>query len=158
MANDDLVALYWTTSGPGGGARGREWSLFDIADRCAQASAPGSRESASGTPTSQHILETRTLADVKALLDDHGLEHLELEFFWEWFLDPDDERRQAAEPIWELLLEAAAALGAHHVKVGNIPGTPCELAAADRALRRALRRRRRSGTTRRWSTSSCRRT
>ena len=26
----------------------------------------------------------------------------------------------------ELLFDAAAALGAHHIKVGNIPGTPCE--------------------------------
>src|SRR5207247_4940264 len=72
-------------------------------------------------------LETHSLADVKTLLDDHGLDVLELEFFWEWMLDPGDERRTAAEPIWELLHEAAAALGAHHVKVGNIPGTPCEL-------------------------------
>ena len=45
----------------------------------------------------------------------------------DWFLDPDDERRRVSDATRELLFEAAAALDAHHVKVGNIPGTPCEL-------------------------------
>jgi sugar phosphate isomerase/epimerase len=126
-AENDLVALYWTTSGPVEVHAGREWSLFDIADRCAHAERAGFRGIGIWHADLQHILETRSLADLKALLDDHGLEYLELEFFWEWMLDPDDERRRAAEPIWELLHEAAAALGAHHVKVGTIPGTPCEI-------------------------------
>ena len=127
MANNDLVALYWTTSGPVEVHAGREWSLFDIADRCAQAERAGFKGIGIWHADLRHILETRTLADVKALLDDHGLEYLELEFVWEWFLDPDDERRRAAEPIWALLFEAAAALDAHHIKVGNIPGTPCDI-------------------------------
>ncbi len=127
MANDDLVALYWTTSGPVEVHAGREWSLFDIAERCVQAERAGFKGIGIWHADLSHILETRSLAEVKTLLDDHGLEHLELEFVWEWMLDPGDERRKAAEPIWELLFEAAAALDAHHVKVGNIPGTPCEL-------------------------------
>jgi sugar phosphate isomerase/epimerase len=124
---NDLVALYWTTSGPVEVHAGREWSLFDIADRCAQAERAGFKGIGIWHADLQHILETRSLTDVKTLLDDHGLEYLELEFFWEWMLDPDDERRRTAEPIWELLHDAAAVLGAHHVKVGNIPGTPCEI-------------------------------
>jgi sugar phosphate isomerase/epimerase len=127
MPGNDLVALYWTTSGPVEVHAGREWSLFDIADRCAQAERAGFRGIGIWHADLQHILVRRTLADVKALLDAHGLDVLELEFFWEWMLDSGDERRAAAEPIWELLHEAAAALEAHHVKVGNIPGTPCEL-------------------------------
>jgi sugar phosphate isomerase/epimerase len=127
MAGNDLVALYWTTSGPVEVHAGREWSLVDIADRCAHAERAGFKGIGIWHADLQHILETRTLADVKTLLDDHGLEFLELEFVWEWFLDPDDERRRAAEPIWALLFEAAAALDAHHIKVGNIPGTPCDI-------------------------------
>ena len=119
---------------------GREWSLFDIADRCTQAERAGFKGIGIWHADLRHILETRSLANVKALLDDHGLEYLELEFFWEWMLGPDDERRKAAEPIWELLHEAAAALGAHHVKVGNIPGTALRDPAADRTLCRAVRR------------------
>ncbi len=106
---------------------GREWSLFDIADRCAQAERVGFKGIGIWHADLAHILETRSLADVKQLLDDHGLVYLELEFIWEWFLDPDDQRRRDAEPTKRLLFEAAAALGAHHIKVGNIPGTPCEI-------------------------------
>jgi sugar phosphate isomerase/epimerase len=45
----------------------------------------------------------------------------------DWFLDPGDERRRASDKTRTLLLDAAAALDAHHVKVGNIPGVPAEL-------------------------------
>lgn len=127
MAGNDLMALYWTTCGPVEIHAGREWSLFDLADRCAQAERAGFKGIGLWHSDLEHVLETRSLADVKALLDAHGLEYVELEFVWEWMLPADDPRRVAAEPIWELLFEAAGALGAHHIKVGNIPGTPCEL-------------------------------
>ena len=73
------------------------------------------------------MLETRTLAEVRQLLDDHGLRYLELEFLGDWFLDPDDERRRASDERRALLFAAAAELHAHHIKVGNIVGTECEL-------------------------------
>ena len=42
MADDvELVGLYWTVSGPVEVHVGREWSLFDWADRCAEASKVG---------------------------------------------------------------------------------------------------------------------
>ena len=75
----DLLGLYWTTSGPVEVGTGREWSLFDFADRCAQAARVGF----------------------------HGIG------IWH------------ADPTRRLLFEAAGALNAHHIKVGNIPGTPC---------------------------------
>ena len=59
--------------------------------------------------------------------DDNGLKHLELEFLMDWFVAPGDERRTASDEMRKLLFAAAAELGAHHIKVGNIPGTPCEL-------------------------------
>ena len=126
-AGNDLLCLYWTGSGPVEVHFGREWSLFDLADRCAQAERAGFKGIGIWHADLEHVLETRTLAEIKSLLDAHGLEYLELEFIWEWFLPPDDERRRAAEPTKRMLYEAAAALDAHHIKVGNIPGTPCEL-------------------------------
>jgi sugar phosphate isomerase/epimerase len=45
----------------------------------------------------------------------------------DWFLDEDDERRQESDKIRALLFDAAAEFEAHHIKVGNIPGVPCEL-------------------------------
>ena len=57
----ELLGLYWTVSGPVEVHVGREWSLFDWADRCAEA-ANGrlQRASGSGMPISQHVLETQT--------------------------------------------------------------------------------------------------
>ena len=123
---DELLALYWTVSGPVEVHVGREWSLFDLRDRCEQAARAGFSGTGLWHADLEHVLETRSLGEVRQLLDDHGLRCLELEFLWEWFLDPADERRRAADSTCRLLFEAAAALGAHHIKVGNIPGTPCE--------------------------------
>ena len=126
-AGDDLMALYWTTSGPVEVHFGREWSLFDLRDRCEQAARVGFKGIGLWHADLEHVLETRTLADVRTLLDDHGLEYLELEFLGDWFLDPDDERRRTADRTRALLFEAAAVLPAHHIKVGNLAGTDCEL-------------------------------
>jgi sugar phosphate isomerase/epimerase len=127
-ADAELLGLYWTVSGPVDVHVGREWSLFDFADRCEQAARVGFGGTGLWHADLEHILETRTLRDIKQILDDNGLEYLELEFLQDWFLDRDDERRRASDATRQLLFEAAAELGAHHVKVGNIPGTPCELA------------------------------
>ena len=137
---------------------GREWSLFDWADRCAEARKVGFSGLGIWHADLQHVLETRSLREMKQVFDDNGLRHLELEFLMDWFLDEDDERRRASDEIRELLFDAAGELDAHHIKVGNIPGIAGRALAADRALRRALRRRGRSTPTRRSSTSSCRST
>jgi sugar phosphate isomerase/epimerase len=123
----DLVGLYWTTSGPVVVHYGRAWRLFDWADRCAAAREVGFAGLGIWHADFEHLLETHKLQELKQIFDDNGLRHLELEFLMDWFLDPDDERRIASDRTRELLLEAAAVLDAHHVKVGNIPGVPAEL-------------------------------
>jgi sugar phosphate isomerase/epimerase len=123
----ELLGLYWTVSGPVEVHVGREWSLFDFDDRCAEAAKVGFAGLGVWHADLEHVLESRSLADMKRVMDDHGLRYLELEFLMDWFLDEGDEARKASDETWALLLEAAAQLDAHHVKVGNIPGTPCEL-------------------------------
>jgi sugar phosphate isomerase/epimerase len=127
MSDVDLVGLYWTVSGPVEVHVGREWSLFDFRDRCAQAQRVGFSGIGIWHADLEHVLERHTLREMKQMLDDHGLRHLELEFLMDWFLDEDDDRRKASDRNRRLLFDAAAALGAHHVKVGNIPGAPCPL-------------------------------
>jgi sugar phosphate isomerase/epimerase len=127
MADLELVALYWTVSGPVEVHSGREWSLFDWADRCAEAQKVGFSGLGLWHADLRHVLETRSLRELKQVFDDNGLRHLELEFLMDWFLDEDDERRRAADEIQELLFRAAGELAAHHVKVGNIPGIPAEI-------------------------------
>ena len=117
----ELVALYWTVSGPVEVHVGREWSLFDWADRCAEARKVGFSGLGIWHADLEHVLETRSLQEMKQAFDDNGLRHLELEFLMDWFLDPGDERRRASDRTRALLFEAAGVLDAHHVKVGNIP-------------------------------------
>ena len=124
---DEILGLYWTTSGPVDVHYGREWSLFDLRDRCEQAVRVGFSGIGLWHADLEHVLETRTLEDVAALFDEYGLRHLELEFLWEWFIDEGDERRTQSDELRARLWAAAAALPAHHVKVGNIPGTPCDI-------------------------------
>ena len=56
--SNDLVALYWTTSGPVEVHGGREWSLFDIADRCAEAERAGFKGIGIWHADLQHILDS----------------------------------------------------------------------------------------------------
>ncbi|HET7515925.1 MAG TPA: hypothetical protein VFJ60_14060, partial [Gaiella sp.] len=57
----ELVALYWTVSGPVEVHVGREWSLFDWADRCAEARKVGFSGLGIWHADLEHVLETRTL-------------------------------------------------------------------------------------------------
>jgi sugar phosphate isomerase/epimerase len=97
MSDVDLVGLYWTVSGPVEVHVGREWSLFDFRDRCAQAQRVGFAGIGIWHADLEHVLERRTLREMKQILDDHGLRYLELEFLMDWFLDEDDDRRKASD-------------------------------------------------------------
>jgi sugar phosphate isomerase/epimerase len=124
----ELVALYWTVSGPVEVHVGREWSLFDWADRCAEARKVGFSGLGIWHADLEHVLETRSLQDMKRALDDNGLRHLEVECLLDWFLDPGDELRRASDRTRALLFEAAGVLDVHHVKVANIFAREASLA------------------------------
>ena len=124
----ELVALYWTVSGPVEVHVGREWSLFDWADRCAEARKVGFSGLGIWHADLEHVLQTRSLQEMKQSFDDNGLRHLEVECLLDWFLDPGDELRRASDRTRTLLFEAAGVLGAHHVKVANIFAREASLA------------------------------
>jgi sugar phosphate isomerase/epimerase len=120
-----LANAYWTSAGPVEVHFGREWSLFDWSERCAQAAETGFVGLGLWHADIEHQLESSSLAEIRKALDDNGLRCYELEFLWDWFVD--DEDRPAADRQRKLLFEVAAALDAHHIKAGNIPGKPCEM-------------------------------
>jgi len=121
----ELANAYWTSAGPVEVHFGREWSLFDFAERCAQTAQVGFVGLGLWHADIEHQLEQRSFEDMRRDLDDNGLRCFELEFLWDWFVDDGD--RAAADRTRKLLFEAAAALDAHHIKAGNIPGKPCEM-------------------------------
>jgi sugar phosphate isomerase/epimerase len=128
MNEVELVCLYWTTSGPVTAQNGRDWSLFDFADRCAEAQRSGFAGVGIWHTDLEHILERRTLREIKQILDDNGLTRLELEALGDWLFDEGSERRKASDDIRRRLFDAAAILDPHHIKVnGGIPMVPCPL-------------------------------
>jgi sugar phosphate isomerase/epimerase len=127
MGDVELVGLYWTLSGPVEVHVGREWSTFDWRDRCEEAAKVGFSGIGIWHADLEHVLERRSLREMKEIFDAAGLKHLELEFLMDWFLDPGDERRKASDEQRRFLFEAAAVLEPHHIKVGNIPATPAPL-------------------------------
>ncbi len=122
-----LVGLYWTLAGPVQLKTGREWSLFGFAERCAEAARAGFSGIGIWHADLEHVRETLTLGEMREILTGNGLEYLELEFLSDWFLDRGDERRKGADSRRRMLFEASGALGAHHVKVGNLTGVRCEI-------------------------------
>jgi sugar phosphate isomerase/epimerase len=126
MGEVELLALYWTVAGPADVHVGREWSLFDWRDRCAQAARVGFRGMGLWHADIEHQLETRSLAEIKQIFDDAGLQYMQVEFLADFFTEPGTDLRTDSDKRRKLLFETAATFDAHHIKIGNIPGTPCE--------------------------------
>lgn len=112
----ELLASYWTIS-CGIPHTDREYSPFDFRDRVESAARAGFKGFGLWHADLEHILKTRSLAEMKQLLDDNGITHIELEFLIDWFLE--GERKKKSDICKRLLLDAAEGLQAHHVKVGD---------------------------------------
>jgi sugar phosphate isomerase/epimerase len=123
----ELANAYWTSAGPVEVHFGREWSEFDFADRCDEAARVGFVGLGLWHADIEHQLESRSLGDMRRILDDHGIRCYELEFLMDWFVDEDEDARKQSDRMRELLFHAGNELDAHHIKAGNIPGTPCEM-------------------------------
>ena len=159
MGEIELLALYWTVAGPVEVHVGREWSLFDWRDRCAEAARAGFRGLGLWHADIEHQLETSTLRGDAAGLRRRRAASTCRSSSWPTSSSTRASRR-APSPTRarRLLFDTAAAFDAHHIKVGNIPGTPVRARPADRGVRRAVRATRPSTRTPRSSTSSCRST
>jgi sugar phosphate isomerase/epimerase len=127
MADAGIVALYWTVSGPTEPAIGREWSLFDWPARCHEAARAGFTGLGLWHADIEHLLERRSLAELGRVFAEAGLTCFEAEFLTDFFADPADPARAESDRRRKLLFDTAAAFNAHHIKVGNLLGRPCEL-------------------------------
>ncbi|GAY11525.1 sugar phosphate isomerase/epimerase [Pseudonocardia sp. N23] len=128
MSGTDVLGSYWTVAGPVEIGTGREWSLFDWPDRCAQAARVGLTGLGLWHADLEHLLEERTLGEIRSIFVDSGLRDLEVEFLNDWFVEPGDPRRTASDAQRDLLFTAAVELGAHHIKLGNLRRTEASMA------------------------------
>jgi len=113
----ELLASYWTIAGGALPHTDREYSPFDFRDRVIAAAKAGFQGFGLWHADLDHILESRSLREMKQIFDDNGIEHVELEFLTDWFLD--GERKKQSDIQKRKLLTAAEALRAKHVKVGD---------------------------------------
>jgi len=118
----ELIASYWTIAGvfPG---RAVEYSRFEFQDRVQALAKAGFKGLGIWHADLDHILERRTLADMKRILDDNGMKHVEVEFLTDWFLT--GEKKKHSDERRKMLLSAAETLHAKHVKVGDFNREPC---------------------------------
>jgi len=117
MTDVELLASYWTIAGDVHPHSPTEYSPFDFEDRVVAASNAGFRGIGIKEADLGHILERKSLKEMKRILEDNGIKHVELEFITDWFLD--GEKKKKSDQTKQLLLTAAEALGARHIKVGD---------------------------------------
>jgi len=115
----ELMNLYWTTAGFFPGVSGI--SRFDFKDRVETAAQAGFKGIGIWHTDLDHILLHRTLQEMKMILDDNGIKHIELEFLTDWFLD--GARKAESDSCKRRLLEASKLLHAKHIKVGDFYNT-----------------------------------
>ena len=95
----------------------------------------------------EHLLETRTLREMKQIFDDHGLKYLELEFLNDWFFAAGDERAPAPTTPRSCSSTPPPRSAPTTSRSATSPGTPAELAQAHRGASRELCAGRRASTT-----------
>jgi sugar phosphate isomerase/epimerase len=117
MENVELLASYWTIAGGALPHTDREYSPFDFQDRVEAAAKAGFKGIGIWHADLEHILEKRSLKEMKRILDDNGIKYVELEFLTDWFLEGEQKKRSDIRK--KMLLTAAEALGARHIKVGD---------------------------------------
>ena len=121
----ELLASYWTICGACVPATGPEYSSFDFRDRVEAIARAGFKGMGIWHADLYRTLETRSLSEMKKILDDNGIVHVELEFLFDWYLTGEKKKASDVEKV--RLLEAAEALDARHLKVGDFFNTPVEL-------------------------------
>jgi sugar phosphate isomerase/epimerase len=121
-----LVASYWTFAVGAEPHSDHEYSTASFRDRVAAAATAGFDGFGIWHADLEHALKSQSLRDLKRVLDDHGMVHIELEFLNDWWFR-DGERHAACELRKRLLLDAAEAFEAHHIKVGDFFNTPAPM-------------------------------
>jgi sugar phosphate isomerase/epimerase len=117
MQKTELIGSYWTLAGNVHPHSEFEYSPFGFEDRVVAAAKAGFAGIGIKEADLAHILQRRSLKEMKHILDDNGMKHVELEFISDWFLD-GEKKKKSDETKW-MLLKAAEVLEARHIKVGD---------------------------------------
>lgn len=116
MAEPELLASSWTTAGAVVPHSSDERSPEAFIDRVEAAAAAGFVGMGFGHADIVEIRDTIGFREMKAVLRQFGMKYVELEMLMDWY--ERGAARERAEKARNELLEAAAELGAMHVKAG----------------------------------------
>ena len=116
-----LVASYWTLAGGAEPHTDHEYSDFSFQERVGAAAKAGFTGIGIWHADLEHTLKSNSLRDMRRILDDHAMTHIELEFLTDWWFT-QGERRALCEQRKALLLDAAEALDARQNLIFHCDG------------------------------------
>jgi sugar phosphate isomerase/epimerase len=117
MTSVDLLGAYWTLASGAAPWTEQESCPYDLVRRAQAASRAGFMGMGFWHTDLEHLSRHRSFKEIRKILNDNGITHIEIEFLYDWFLD--GERKQKSDVQRTLLLDAAEGLGADHIKVGD---------------------------------------
>ena len=116
-----LLGSYWTLA-VGADPLGEQRCLHDFRLRVETAAKAGFTAIGFWHADISEIRKKYSFREMKQILDDNGITQVEVEWLLDWFCT--GERRAVSDKTRALLLDAAAALGARHIKIGDL-GNDC---------------------------------
>jgi sugar phosphate isomerase/epimerase len=114
-----LLPTSWTSAGDATPQSPDERSPIPLRERIEAVAAGGWNGFGVVHDDLVEFQRTGSLTDLRALLRDNGIDHLELEFLGDWWTS--GERRERSDLMRRELLIAAEELGAKTVKIGWRP-------------------------------------
>jgi sugar phosphate isomerase/epimerase len=119
--SEALLGSYWTLA-VGADPLGERLCEYDFRERVETAAKAGFR--AMGFWHTDLLANRRKLGfpEMKRILDGNGITEIEVEWLLDWFCT--DQRRAASDEWRTLLLDAAEAFSARHIKIGDL-GNDC---------------------------------
>jgi len=116
-----LLGSYWTLA-VGADPLGEQRCLHDFRLRVETAAKAGFTAIGFWHADISEVRKKYSFREMKQILDDNGITQVEVEWLLDWFCT--GERRAVSDKTRALLLDAAAALGARHIKIGDL-GNDC---------------------------------
>ncbi|HTW38959.1 MAG TPA: sugar phosphate isomerase/epimerase [Steroidobacteraceae bacterium] len=121
----DLLGSYWTLAVGAEPHTDHEFSTVDFKQRVQSAAQAGFTGIGIWHADLEHTQRKYSLKEMRRILDDYGIKHVELEFLTDWFLD--GEAKQRSDVQKQKLLTAAEQLRARSIKVGDFIRQPCPM-------------------------------
>jgi sugar phosphate isomerase/epimerase len=110
-----LLATCWISAGDSVPVPGRDYSPIALPTRIKAAADAGFGGFGILHTDLERYLETGSVAQLKTILNDNGMRYVEVEFLNHWWAD--GEPRKESDLLRAKLMEVAAELSAHHIKV-----------------------------------------